>query len=100
MTRVRIVQLLCPSRHCIMATAYESPDGEEIPEIAARLRERVDGLIAANEMNPRCGLCFAKTWRYEDHPTNFTTMKEALPALRQAERANAATRQFFRASRG
>jgi hypothetical protein len=25
--KVRIVQLLCPNRHCIPALAYESPDG-------------------------------------------------------------------------
>lgn len=100
MSRVRIVQLLCPSRHALLATAYESPDGEEILEIAQRLRGAADTAIASGNMNPWCGICRSRSWKTEDRATAFATMAEALPHLVEEERKNAAMREFFRASRG
>ena len=100
MSKVRIVQVLCPSRHCIVATAYESPDGEELPKLTERLRKQVEDLMAAGNMNPWCGLCNSRQWTYEDRATAYATIAEALPALAETERRNAATREYFRASRG
>ena len=100
MSKVRIVQVLCPSRHCIIATAYQSPDGEEIPEMKARLREKAETMIARGEMNPWCGICRSRKWTYEDAPTVFATMEEAAPYLAQNAADQAATREYFRASRG
>ena len=99
MSKVRIVQLLCPQRHCIVAKAYESPDGEPIPEITTSL---VDGfaLLVARGANAQCGLCFSRNLRPEDRPTKWATMAEALPHLEEEARRQAITREYMRASRG
>jgi len=97
--RVRIVQLLCPQRHCVIASAYESDDGEEIPAVSLRLSIAVAAMIANCEMNPRCGLCHSDKLHFEDGVTAYSTIEEAMPALRENERRMAATREFFRAGR-
>jgi hypothetical protein len=98
--RVRIVQMLCPSRHCITATAYESPDGEPMPEITDRLRRQTEQLIEKG-INPWCGICQAKepTWNCEDRPTLYATMAEALPHLQLQSDRQATVREYLRASR-
>lgn len=97
--KVRIVQLLCPQRHCVLATAYQSPDGRPILEMAARLRESFDEWVNRGA-NPWCGLCQSRELRCEDAATRFETMEQAMPFLRENERREAATREYFRASRG
>jgi hypothetical protein len=97
--KVRIIQLLCPSRHCVVATAYESPDGAEIPEMTEDLRKRFTAFVLAGA-NPWCGICKSKNLTPEDRATGFTTMAEALPFLQEEERKQAATREFFKASKG
>jgi hypothetical protein len=91
---LRIVQCLCPARHCILAMPYETPDGEARPAAAELLREEVDRLIATGIFNGGCGLCGAPraTWRFEDAKTRYRTLDEALPSLRASERAQAETR--------
>ena len=96
MSKVRIVQLLCASRHCIVATAYESSDGAEIPEIAERLREFFADWVKAGA-NPWCGLCNSRDLRAEDQPTRWATMDEAAPHLAENAAAQAATRAYFKA---
>jgi hypothetical protein len=98
MSKVRIVQLLCPSRHCVVATAYESPDGAEIPEMAERLREFFADWVQRGA-NPWCGLCRSRDLHADDQPTGFSALTEAEPYLRESERRQAATRQFFKASK-
>jgi hypothetical protein len=97
--KVRIVQLLCPQRHCIMAMAYESPDGQQIPEISERLREAFRDWVARGG-NPWCGLCHSRKLEAEDRPTHFRSMQEAMPFLQAEEAKQALTREYFRASRG
>jgi hypothetical protein len=99
MSKVRIVQLLCPQRHCIVATAYESPDGEADPEMTEALRRKFGALVGAG-WNPWCGICSSRDLRPEDRPTIFATLAEAAPFLRHLADAQAATRAFFRASKG
>ena len=96
--KVRIVQLLCPSRHCIVATAYESSDGAEIPEMAERLRESFADWVK-HGANPWCGICHSRDLRAEDRPTRFATMAEAAPHLAENAAAQAVTRQYFKASK-
>ena len=93
---VRIVQCLCPERHCIVATAYESETGDAIPEILEGLKDGVAALIAGRGMNPWCGLCHSREWRYEDQATRFQTMEEATPYLREQAKNQLVTAQYFR----
>jgi hypothetical protein len=99
MSKVRIVQLLCPSRHCIVSTAYESPDGAEIPEMTERLLDIFADWVAKGT-NPWCGLCYSRNLRPEDRPTKYATLAEAMPHLEEMQRQQAVTREFFKASKG
>jgi hypothetical protein len=99
MSKVRIVQLLCPQRHCIIATAYESPDGKQIPEMTDHLRKQVEESIELGGMNPWCGICQSRKWTYEDQPTIYATMDAAMPWLQANSDRQAFTREYFRASR-
>jgi hypothetical protein len=79
MSKIRIVQVLCPLRHCIIGVYYESRDGEPNTTYLAGLQRLVDEAISKNQINPWCGICFAGCvkWKYEDAATIFKTMDEA-----------------------
>jgi hypothetical protein len=71
-----------------MATAGMAKDAEEAEKaIGAPLREAVNIRVRLRWMNPWCGLCHARsdTWRYETARTQFHSMDEAMPALKQQE---------------
>ena len=97
--KVRIVQLLCPQRHCIVANAYESPDGNELSEMVGHLEAWFAEWIRKGA-RPRCGICQSGDLHYEDMPTRFSTMTEAQPYIEELARRQAFTRVYFRASRG
>lgn len=100
MSRVRIVQCLCPTRHCVIACAYESPDGSELPEYVAMLRSKfIEHSEAQGFLLPECGLCHSKILVYEDRPTIFATMGEAAPHFQAAELEQAAIREFWDSTR-
>jgi hypothetical protein len=98
MPRVRIVQLLCPSRHCLVAAAYTSPDGLAIDHARTLLMEWFSALRTAGA-GEKCGICGSGDFTFEDAPTVFATMEEAEPYLRHCEAQNAAVRQFFAATK-
>lgn len=75
--KVRIIQLLCSNRHCILAAAYESEDGGEQQKPMEELKEAVKKL----KLNPWCGICGDRELKYEDAPSKFVTMEEAKPHL-------------------
>jgi hypothetical protein len=91
---VRIIQLLCPLRHCIVAGAYE---GAEAPNesVMVGFRADVQKLLDSNAINPWCGICHSRVWHYEDGRTKFATMEEAQPFIDQTQRENEATRRMF-----
>jgi hypothetical protein len=81
--KVWISQCLCPQRHCIAAAVAEAEDRKEaLRVVEASLREQLDSL----GLNPWCGLCRAPrdSWVFELAPTVWSSMAEALPALRAA----------------
>lgn len=96
---VRIVQLLCPARHCIVATAYDSADGKPEPAFSEHVHESFRRLVEAGA-NPWCGLCHSRDFHTEDGRTAFRSMAEALPHLKQIHAEMAATREYFRAAKG
>ena len=54
---------------------------------AVDLKHFIAYRILIRDFNPWCGICRARecTWTYEDKPTKFATMEEALPELRRLE---------------
>lgn len=109
---IRIVQCLCPQRHAILAIAYEpgitaaqedfgGTDDITLTEenAADYLRSMVEGLVKRQSLNPWCGVCHSRQFTYEDRPTRFATMREAIPELQRLEDAQQRTRVFFDAGR-
>ena len=91
MNRVYLVQCLCPSRHCIMAspTVLPAQAAESEQETAKEpLRTLLTEAINGRLINPWCELCKApaKDWRYEIGRTKWETLEEAMPHLREEER--------------
>jgi hypothetical protein len=94
--KVRILQHLCPMRHCIAALPYEAADGQEIPAHV----ERLQSLETMLRIDPWCGICGSRQLFFEDRATVFNSMDEARGPLREMEEAQAATRAFLKASKG
>jgi hypothetical protein len=94
---VYIIQCLCPLRHCISAFAYEAekPNDSKVEEFKAKIA----GLIDAKKMDPWCGLCNSRDWRYEVEKTIFRTMDEARGPLCENALRQAIAREFFKRSR-
>jgi hypothetical protein len=99
-TKVRMVQLLCPERHCVMGFAYESEDGKADRQMSVCVTTRFDLMVKTGYVNPWCGLCKSKDLHTEDGATVFATMEEARPRLLEMEREQAAAREFWKASKG
>ena len=100
MSIVRIVQLLCPSRHAVLAAAYETPDGAEEPNKAEALRKQFQEFQKPPmNLNPWCGICESRELHTEDAATRYATIEEAWPALEETQRRNLATAEYFRQMR-
>jgi hypothetical protein len=97
--KVRIIQLLCPERHCVLALAYESSTGEADPEKSLLMEAEWKKLVENRQMNPWCGGCRSRALALEDSPTIFTTLEEARPFLTAAEKAQADMAARWKAGR-
>lgn len=87
---VHITQLLCPSRHCILATAYESEKGS-----AQQAVELLQATASELKIHPWCGICGSTELVYEDRATPFRTLSQAMPTLASLQKANLEAMQLF-----
>jgi len=86
---VWITQMLCPTRHCAFAGAWD--DARTRPEQAeAQVREAMRRV----GLTDHCGICGGGL-RVEHAPTHYATLAEALPALTESERRNIASRRVL-----
>lgn len=81
--KVNIVQLLCPSRHCVLAAAYEVGK-----QTFADVKGDIHFCIALTRVNPWCGICGCPELHFEDAPTRFASIEEAMPYLKKIETEN------------
>ena len=97
MSRVFILQCLCPARHCIAAIAYE---GDQHETTCATLKEFLAEMIAGGQLHPWCGLCGspASSWFYEKGETAFESLQEAAPTLIACSEAQEEARKRLRQS--
>ena len=75
-TKVRLVQLLCPNRHAIVAGAY-LPGQSTFDDTVAVLRNKLQAL----EAEWRCGICGSRRLAFEDAETHFDSLEQAAPEL-------------------
>lgn len=105
---LRLVQCLCPSRHCIIAIPYEPglssaqwDASSDITLTEANAADYVQRIVArmieSGAINPWCGICKARieTWRYEDALTKFRTYEAAAAGLAKAQEANRIARALL-----
>ena len=78
---VRIVQLLCPRRHCIIAGAYEEGSGTSAHTTRALME-----MMTALSIEERCALCNSTDLKFEDALTKYASLGEARAALEATER--------------
>ena len=87
---VRIVQLLCPERHCLVAAPYEDD--------RMTFRECCDALKTAFDtggFNSHCGICGSRDLHFEDGAKEFSNLKEAAPSLQAMMEQNMHTRTLL-----
>lgn len=87
MSKVHIIQHLCPQRHCIAATVFNDADTTEEKSLAG-LAEQEKKL----GLEPRCAICGSTDLFYETRPTKFATLDEAIPSLLVEQMKQLATR--------
>lgn len=97
--KIWIAQILCPSRHCILALPFDAAVMSPNQAMAA-LITKVECLVTMSQIDPWCGLCHSRDWRAEAGPTRFTTMEEARPELERLRAENAAAKRFYSRLRG
>jgi hypothetical protein len=91
--KIHVIQLLCPSRHCIVAIAYQSAEMS-----SAVARSKIDRFLDNGHIARHCGICGSTDLRYEDRPTIFKTLEEAEPILAQLQADNFKTRALLDAA--
>jgi len=94
---IYIAQCLCPSRHCIIAVAFDEKDG--VNTTLEQFEVLVKNYISEGKINPWCGICGSEQWSYEAGRTRFETMEEALPQLERLERQQSLTRAILSKNR-
>jgi hypothetical protein len=102
MPKPRIAQLLCPSRHCISAVAYQPDADRTTPEIIAQqLQQHMDLAIQLKIFNPWCAICRAprSSWFVDDQEMRFASLGEARGYLAYCEREQRAAAAFWKHSR-
>jgi hypothetical protein len=92
--RIWIAQVLCPSRHCIVAVSFDVAD-TSVNDAVAALRTKIATSVTLGLLNPWCGLCGSRVWTIAAGPTRWTTMAEAKPHLERLERENAMARNVL-----
>lgn len=90
MAKIKIMQLLCPMRHCLVGLAYD-PETTTNKEAVELLKK---GIKAMN-LNRWCGLCGSRNLCFETGATVFDSMAEAGKFLVAEEKKNLATRAIF-----
>ena len=84
-----ITQWLCPRRHCAIALAWD--DQEITAEEAERRGEQT---FTQRILNRWCGIC-GGSLHVEHGRTRFKTMDEALPHVKEIEKANLRARSII-----
>lgn len=96
---IRIMQCLCPDRHCILAVAFDE-QVTSTSEAERRLWEMIEDLVSSRILKRDCAICRReRPLHLETGTTKFKSLAEAEPILRQLARRQEMTREFLRAAR-
>jgi hypothetical protein len=96
---IYIAQLLCPSRHCMIAAANRCDTQDEVDRLAATTEEQFRQMVESQNVKPYCAICGSQTIHVEAQRTRFATMDEALPHLNRLAEEQRQTHEFLEWSR-
>jgi len=88
---VKLVQLLCPQRHAILAAAYE----EEHSNFIETCNYIEDLVGPKGPVERQCMLCGSFDLRFDEQTLPFKTLLEAAPYLQQRESNNIFSRRLL-----
>ncbi len=85
---VRLLQLLCRQRHCLIAMPI--PEAVTVEEACEVMRKEIGpgGRIAEH-----CAICGSKDLFFEIGSTRWRTVEEAMPTLLEHQNSNLVARQ-------
>jgi hypothetical protein len=95
--RVYIAQILCPLRHCIIASVGEYESDEAAAALGDIAREHFAGLVEKGVAKPGCGICHSTQLTVEVGRSVFATMEEARPYLQASEANQGKAREQLKA---
>lgn len=87
---IKIIQLLCSSRHAVAAIAYDPAKNDE-----AEMRLRLIVGLALSNVASRCGVCGSTRALFETGETRFESLEAATPYLVECQRKNFEAREFY-----
>ena len=87
---IHLIQYLCPHRHAIAATFYDTGN-DTLINARRGLRRHLRSIGA----NPWCGICGSQDLFFEERSTPFTTIEEAAEAARLLEKHNEFTKAIL-----
>jgi hypothetical protein len=77
---IKLIQCLCPSRHCIIAVAFDPARMAEAQAVA-----QAEGVLTRvyqdRLIDPWCAICGSSRFEFEVGTTTFRTLEEAAPAF-------------------
>lgn len=88
---VRIVQLLCEERHCLLASAYEDDEGT----FTKTCQALSDLLQPKGWVRRHCGICGSAALHFEVGLTKFKTLAEAMPTIMECQSEQMQTRTLL-----
>jgi len=87
---IYLVQYLCPARHCIIAAAYDSSETTYAETVKGMTQTLYD-----SHANLWCGICGSHALHFEQGPTKFRSIAQAMPALKECESDQMFSRAFL-----
>lgn len=91
---VRLIQYLCPERHCILACYYETTTAS--PEDSAQMIDKMKAEMKRLQFDPWCGICKSHELRFEDGATPWETLEEGMPMMAILGAENMIAAEHFR----
>jgi hypothetical protein len=79
-----------------MASPYVKTDDDQMSQIVVQMR--ANGMKELG-LNWKCGICDSVDLRFEEGPTRFASIEEAMPHLRKIEEENILTRLLIDSAR-
>ena len=87
---IKVLQLLCPRRHAIVATAFDDQS-----ENAQTFKAQFEECVRGGKLGKHCGICGSIHLVWEEKDSKFPSVDVALRVMKVLQVANLATRALL-----